>query len=196
VSVDWNHRYRSGETPWEKGKPHPELPFLLSAHQGIFASAARVLVPGCGVGHDAALIRAVNKGELIGLDIADEAIERAKSRYAELTISWETGDFFSWQGSYEVVFEHTCFCAIPVERRTNYVSAMARLIPSGGYLVGIFFLNPDHEGEEGPPFGVSIEELKGFFSPDFFLEWDQAPQKTFESREGNGRELCMVWRRK
>lgn len=148
------------------------------------------------MGHDVALIRAVNKGVVLGLDIAAEAIERAKNRYSDLDISWEAGDLFSWQGSYDVVFEHTCFCAIPVERRADYVSSMARLIPSGGYLVGIFFLNSDHEGEEGPPFGVSIEELRGFFSAEFYLEWDQTPQKTFESREGEGRELCMVWRRK
>lgn len=196
MSVDWNLRYQSGETPWEKGEPHPELPFLLSAHQGIFASAERVLVPGCGVGHDAALVRAVNKGEVVGLDIADEAIERATSRYADLEISWEAGDLFTKEGAFDLVFEHTCFCAIPVERRSDYVKAMGRLIPAGGYLAGIFFLNPDHEGEEGPPFGVTLEELTDFFGGEFYLEWSQPPQKTFKSREGEGRELCMIWRRK
>jgi len=196
MSVDWNLRYQTGETPWEKGEPHPELPFLLSAHQGIFASAESVFVPGCGVGHDVALIRAVNQGEVLGLDIADEAIDRATARYSDLDISWQAGDLFTWQGVYDLVFEHTCFCAIPVARRPDYVEAMARLIPSGGHFAGIFFLNPDHEGEEGPPFGVGPEELERYFSSDFVLQWSRAPQKTFKSREGEGRELCMIWRRK
>lgn len=196
MSVDWSLRYQSGETPWEKGEPHPELPFLLSTHQGIFASAGSVFIPGCGVGHDAALIRSVNKGQVLGLDIADEAIARATARYPDLDICWQAGDLFTWQGDYDLVFEHTCFCAIPVERRSDYVEAMARLIPSGGYFVGIFFLNPDHEGEEGPPFGVTVAELDGHFSSNFVLEWSQAPQKTFEGREGEGRELSLIWRRK
>ncbi|YCM46470.1 methyltransferase domain-containing protein [Verrucomicrobiaceae bacterium 227] len=196
MSVDWNKRYQSGETPWEKGEPHPELPFLLSTHPEILASAASVIVPGCGVGHDAALIRGVSKGAVVGLDIADKAIERAGARYPELEISWQVADLFTWQGEYDLVFEHTCFCAIPPDRRPDYVETMARLIPSGGHLVGIFFLDPDLEGEEGPPFGVTLEELEGYFSENFSLEWSQAPQKTFESREGEDRELCMVWRRK
>lgn len=196
MSPDWNQRYRSGETPWEKGEPHPELPFLLSAHRDIFERASRILVPGCGIGHDAALIAGCVTGEATGLDLATEAIFQASERYPNLGIDWQSGDLFKWEGAYDLVFEHTCFCAIPVESRPDYVAAMSRLIPSGGHLAGIFFLDPDHEGEEGPPFGVSVQELRDFLGLDFSLEWSRPPEKTFEGREGEGRELAAIWRRK
>ncbi len=196
MSVDWSERYQSGETPWEKGEPHPELPFLLSAHHEILGNAERVLVPGCGFGHDAQLIHAVTRANVLGLDLAQEPIEQAKQRYCKKGLAWTVGDLFDWPGRYDLVFEHTCFCAIPIERRGDYAAAMARLIQPGGHLLGIFFLNPDHEGEEGPPFGVTLDELEGFFGEDFALEWSQEPSQTYEGREGEGRELSMLWRRK
>ncbi len=195
MSVDWSERYRTGETPWEKGEPHPELSFLLSGHRGLMTEARSVLVPGCGFGHDAHLISSVTRGEVLGLDLAEEAIDEAGSRYSGEGLAWTTGDLFQWEGTYDLVFEHTCFCAIPVARRPDYVSTMARLIPAGGHLLGIFFLNPDHEGEEGPPFGVTLDELKGFFGGTFEMIWSQPPSKTFEGRKGDGRELSILWRR-
>lgn len=196
MSLDWSARYLTGETPWDKGEPHPELPFLLSEHRKIFAEAGSIFVPGCGLGHDAALIREVALGTIVALDIAPEAIKKAKALYPDLSIDWRVDDLFVQQGCFDVVFEHTCFCAIPIERRGEYADLMGRLIPQGGCLVGIFFPDPDHEGEDGPPFGIELDELHRFFEDRFELEWSQQPQKTYESRAGDGRELCMVWRRK
>ncbi len=195
MSVDWRERYQTGETPWEKGKPHPELPFLLSEHRGLVVEAENILVPGCGFGHDAALINSVARTEVLGLDLAEEAMAQARGRYDSRGLAWTVGDLFKWPGHYDLVFEHTCFCAIPVARRTDYVAAMARLIPPGGHLLGIFFLNPDHEGEEGPPFGVTPDELLAFFKGNFELVWSKPPERTFAGRAGEGRELNMLWRR-
>lgn len=196
MSVDWNERYQLGDTPWDKGKHHPGLPFLLSGHQELLENARNILVPGCGFGHDAHLIGDVTDGRVLGLDIAIEPIRQAAERSEREMTTWAVGDLFQWEGAYDLVFEHTCFCAIPIDRRQDYVTAMASLIPEGGHLLGIFFLNPDHEGEKGPPFGVSVEELDGFFGSEFELLWSGPPVKTFDSRGGKGRELCMLWRRK
>ena len=179
-----------------KGEPHPELPFLLSAHREIFSNATGILVPGCGVGHDAAAIASATTASVTGLDIAEGAIARASERHRDSSATWQVGDLFSWQGHFDLVFEHTCFCAIPPDRRADYAMAMERLISPGGFLVGIFFLNPDHEGEEGPPFGVSVEELQAYFSPNFDLEWSRQPKNTYEGREGEGRELAIIWKRR
>ncbi|MCH1419890.1 MAG: TPMT family class I SAM-dependent methyltransferase [Akkermansiaceae bacterium] len=196
MSVDWNQRYTTGDTPWEKGAHHPGLPFLLATHLKVVEKATRILVPGCGFGYDADLIGKLTSSEIFGLDIAEEAIRKARERSLRDETTWGVGDLFDWAGRYDLVFEHTCFCAIPIDRRQDYVSAMGSLIPLGGHLLGIFFLNPDHEGEEGPPFGVTMEELHDLFGAEFELVWFEPPAKTFSSREGEGRELCMLWQKK
>lgn len=196
MSVDWGARYQSGETPWNKGEPHPELPFLLSSHHEVVGNAKSILVPGCGLGHDASLIRSIARTEVLGLDLAEEAIDEARRLYQGRGLAWAVGDLFEWPGRYDLVLEHTCFCAIPLDRRADYVAAMARLIPAGGHLLGIFYLNPGHEREEGPPFGVSFTELEQFFEADFQLIWSKEPEKTFAGREGAGREVSVLLRRR
>ena len=195
MSVDWSERYRQGKTPWEKGQAHPELATLLEMHRDLVEAADHILVPGCGFGHDARLIDRYSKGTVTGLDIASEAIQQARILTEKPGPRWEVGDLFNWQGAYDLVFEHTCFCAIPVERRPEYVEAMARLIRPGGSLLGIFFLNPDHEGEAGPPFGVQREELDHFFGNFFEIRWSAAPRQTYPSRLGDGRELSLLLQR-
>lgn len=195
MSLDWSERYRQGKTPWEKGQAHPELATLLEMHRDLVEAADHILVPGCGFGHDARLIDRYSKGTVTGLDIASEAIQQARILTEKPGPRWEVGDLFNWQGAYDLVFEHTCFCAIPVERRPEYVEAMARLIRPGGSLLGIFFLNPDHEGEAGPPFGVQREELDHFFGNFFEIRWSAAPRRTYPSRLGDGRELSLLLQR-
>lgn len=198
--MDWGRCYRQGDTPWEKGRPHPELPFLLERYRELFAESDRLLIPGCGFGHDAALIAGAAGGEIEGLDIAKEAVTEAKEKYPLENISWRCGDLFEWslgrQGAYDMVWEHTCFSAIPPERRLNYAVAMTSLIRQDGYLLGVFFPNPDHPRGDGPPFHVSVSELHQLFDKDFSLEWSAEPSKTYESRQGEGRELSMLWQRK
>lgn len=196
MSFNWSAKYQAGETPWEKGAAHPELSFLLSKHVDLFKNARRILVPGCGFGHDAYAISEVAEGDVVGLDIAPEAIQGASSLHPQSSVEWRLGDFFAEDESFDLIFEHTCFCAIPLECRLDYRRTVSRLIPSGGYLVGIFFPNPDHEADQGPPFGIEMAELRRFFEEDFELQWSREPQQTFEGREGVGRELAMVWCRK
>lgn len=196
MSVDWNARYQSGDTPWDKGEPHPELPFLLAEHKKILGAAKTILVPGCGVGHDARLIADSCKAKVTGLDLAEEAIERARQHRGPTEIEWRVGDLFCLQEKVDLIFEHTCFCAISLESRSRYVESVSRLLPVGGHLLGIFFLNPDHEGEEGPPFGVRRDELENFFSESFELVWSLPPSQTYPSRTGDGRELSILFRRR
>src|SRR6478609_6306354 len=51
---EWDKRYQSGETPWEKGRAHPELVAFLRRQP----LNGCVLVPGCGHGHDARALAA------------------------------------------------------------------------------------------------------------------------------------------
>ena len=193
MSTEWEERYQKRETPWEKGEAHPGLIAYLRSTP----VTGRGLVPGCGSGHDVRAL-AATADEVIGVDIAPSAIKTANSFPQVGGETFVHGDLFalprSWHGGFDWVFEHTCFCAIDRSQRAAYVEAVAQLLYPGGYLFAIFFLNPDMDpGEQGPPFGVTIEELDALFSPRFALEREWTPEQTYPGREG--RERCRLLRR-
>jgi len=46
----WEQRYQQGETGWDRGQPSPALHQWLE--QGVL-KPGRILIPGCGRGHEA-----------------------------------------------------------------------------------------------------------------------------------------------
>jgi SAM-dependent methyltransferase len=192
TQTDWEAAYRCGDTPWEKGAAHPALVDFLKANGRI---AGKVLVPGCGSGHD---VRALSNpdNQVVGIDLAPAAIERATAFPQVAGEEYHLADLFalpaSWNRSFDVVFEHTCFCAITPAMRERYVEAISRLLKPGGQFLAIFFLNPDH-AEDGPPHGVSREELDKFFGSCFTLECEWVPARTHSGREE--RELVRLLKR-
>lgn len=186
--MNWDERYRTGDTPWNHGEAHPALVEWLKRSP----LRGRVLVPGCGVGHDVRAI-AAHGAEVTGLDIAPRAVDAARKFPPVDGARYEAGDFFdrpdSWCGTFDWVVEHTCFCAIDPTRREDYVQAAARLLKPDGRLLAIFYINPAHEGD-GPPYGCSREELDRLFGGEFRLDDEVRPAVTFEGRED--RELLRV----
>jgi SAM-dependent methyltransferase len=190
--MDWELRYETGDTPWDEGGAHPALvDFVTEA--GAFEG--RVLVPGCGRGHD---VRAVSTAgnRVTGLDIAPGAIEEARGFARTGGEEYVAGDLFKLEegmrGAFDWVVEHTCFCAIDPAMRAAYVEAVAGTLKPGGRLFGIFYLEPAIERQ--PPYGVTAGELDGLFSARFEVEREWVPGRTFEGREG--RELIRVLRRR
>lgn len=190
---DWEERYTKGETPWEKGTPHPELIAFLRR----YPLHGRVLVPGCGFGHDVRAI-AATADEVVGLDIAPSAVAGAKKHPLVGGERYQVADLFAlpakMSGSFDWVFEHTCFCAIPPARRADYVTAVASALAPGGRLIAIFYMNPDMDpGELGPPFGSSKEELDELFGHSFKVIAEWVPASTHPGRDS--RELCRILER-
>jgi len=185
--TNWDQAYQENFTPWDKGEPSPPLVAFLECHE----LTGRVLVPGCGVGHDVAFL--VSRGvDAIGLDIAPTAIERAKARYPELAERFVLGDLFELKGEFDAVVEHTCLCALPPAWRERYREAVAGLLKPGGRLIGVFFINPEMDpGETGPPFGISEAELKALMAARFQLIECYVPEKAYPGREG--REMVGVF---
>ena len=134
-AADWESRYASGSTPWEKGAGAPGLVDFLDGHPDLPRS--RVLVPGCGTGHDARSW-ARHGFEVTGLDIAPSAIRQAEARTREAGLpgSFREADFLRDPptGAFDWIFEHTLFCAIPPTDRELYAKAVERwLAPNLGY---------------------------------------------------------------
>ncbi len=189
---DWEALYQAGDTRWEKGAPSPGLVDFLEKNP----VRGRVLVPGCGFGHDARAL-AATADDVVGIDIAPSAIAGARKFPLVAGERYEFADLFdlpaSMRGAFDWVWEHTCFCAIDPAQRADYVAAVAGALRPGGKLLAIFYLDPGQQSpEEGPPFEVSIAELDRLFLPRFTLEREWLPQRAYPGREG--REWMRVLR--
>ncbi|GAA5477400.1 methyltransferase domain-containing protein [Haloferula helveola] len=184
--TDWDARWREGETPWDKGEPAPPLLECLDGPDGEFLAGARVLVPGCGSGHDVrALARA--GATVTGLDLSPTALEVAQSFPEVGGETYLPGDFLEWHSEcFDAVWEHTCFCAIDPADRGRYAAAASRLIRPAGRLVGVFYLTPWDPDEEpdGPPHASDRDEIVRHFSPWFSLIREKVPERAYPGREG------------
>jgi methyl halide transferase len=196
---DWEKRWQEGDTPWDKGAAAPPLIEYLGLGAGEWAEARRILVPGCGSGHDVRAL-AARGFQALGVDLAESAVAHARSFRAIGAESYVQADLFTLDpaavGELDGWWEHTCFCAIPPERRPDYALAAARLIRPGGWLIGVFFLNPHDEDDPllGPPFQSRKEEIIELFSQDFDFRWGRVPEHAYPGREG--REWLAAFRRR
>lgn len=189
--TDWESLYQAGDTRWDKGEAAPGLIDFLARHTGV--QGQTVLVPGCGRGHDArAWARA--GAEVVACDLSPRAIEQAQSYPVEGgSIVFETRDFLSkstQSRQFDWVFEHTLFCAIAPSQRAEYVSAIKDVLGPGGRFLAIHYLQP--QDLNGPPFGVTVKELRRWFESDFELVDHWLP-RSFPGRVG--RERMFLWRR-
>lgn len=184
MSTHWDEQYEKRETPWEKGAPSPGLVDFL----GTDPVRGRVLVPGCGFGHDVRAL-AATADEVVGLDIAALAVESA-DRFPKVGHErYVHGNLFDlpaeMRGAFDGVFEHTCFCAINPTLRPTYVESVATALKPGGQYLAVFYLDPGNDSpEEGPPFEVSLAELDRLFLPRFTLVREWLPQRAYPGREG------------
>lgn len=193
---DWEAAYREGDTPWDKGESAPPLIELLELEGKNLWGNGPVLVPGCGAGHDVRAI-AAHGLEVVGYDISASAVHLAESFARSGKERYDAGNFLSdrGNGSYAGLWEHTCFCAILPSQRGDYARAAGEFLKPGALLAGVFYLTPYDAGdeEEGPPFGVTIEEIKNHFFPWFQFEKGWVPKKAYPGREG--REWLGLFRR-
>jgi hypothetical protein len=97
------------------------------------------------------------------------------------------------RGAFDVVWEHTCLCALPLEMRTAYAAAIKSTLKLGGTVAGVFFINPDMDpGETGPPFGISVEELEQLWRDAGFDVLDSwVPAVGYEGRVGRERVMLL-----
>jgi SAM-dependent methyltransferase len=190
--LEWQRRYEENDTPWDKGEAAPALVEFLRQRP----IAGRVLVPGCGRGHEVRALASQPQTTAVGLDLSPTAITQARALAAPLLpmhdIDFIEGDFFhlpsSLAGSFAWLVEHTCFCAIEPRLRPDYVQAAAAALRPGGKIFGIFYLDPGVDS--GPPFAVSREELSALFDARFILLEEWVPRVSFPGREN--RELIRI----
>ena len=192
----WEERYRAGQPIWDIGQPAP--PFVDYFEGENAPPPGWVIVPGCGQGHDA-LYLAGRGFEVLGVDFAPAAIEVCRARASEMNLaakaSFKQANIFDLLPQYTQAFdyalEYTCFCAIPIARRPEYVELVRGLLKSGGLLVATFFT---HGRPGGPPFDTNQAEIQKLFSPYFEILRLEPPLRSAPSRQGE--ETFGLLRRK
>ncbi len=167
----WNFRYENCERPgWDLGGASP---VLKSSIQQIKLNRSRILVLGCGFGHDAAWLS--QQGHSVtGVDFSAKALAQAQNLYGQSErLVWSQQDIFSlpesFRGQFDLVFDHTLYCAIDPQRRNELVRAWKFCLHEKGQVLGIFFCT---HRPDGPPYGGSEWELRQRFKKEFrFLYW-------------------------
>jgi phosphoglycolate phosphatase-like HAD superfamily hydrolase len=190
--TDWESLYHLGDTHWDKGEPAPGLVDFLSDHPDL--EGARVLVPGCGRGHDTIPWQRKG-GDVLGIDLSPRAVDEARCRYADGGgHRFSVSDFLAGPGShgcFDWVFEHTLWCAISPDRRRDYVASVTAAVRPGGHYLAINYMQPSDP--VGPPHAVTVAELHQRLAPHFELCRHWIP-RSFPGREG--RERMFLWRRR
>ncbi len=193
--MDWNERYLKNDMPWEKGFGTPVLTELLSTAPEYFLPNTNALVIGCGLGHDVALLREAGINAK-GLDISEIALQLARDAHPELGEVWILDDLFNISHSpcdYDLIWEHTCYCAIPPKKRDDYVKCVYDLLKPNAYFAGVFFTDTGQAPDEGPPFSTSRDEVFIKFSHMFHLVWEGKPSQSYPGREDC--EWVMIWQK-
>ncbi|WGK63915.1 methyltransferase domain-containing protein [Croceiramulus getboli] len=186
----WSQRYQAESTPWDIGYASPPLTEYIDQlpHKDL-----NILIPGAGLGHEAAYLWQQGFHKLTVIDIAEEPLKRLQAQHPELPSSClKHEDFFSHEGQYELILEQTFFCALEPSFRESYVKHMHRLLAPGGRLAGLFFDFP--LTESGPPFGGSKAEYQERFSPYFELLTLEPCTNSIPPRQG--KELFFIFEKK
>ena len=178
---DWNTAYENANMPWDKGAAAPPLREFLATR----SLAGRVLVPGCGLGHDVRLL-AEQGAAVVGVDIAPHAVQQAQALPPVAGACFELADFLAlpaqYHGQFDVVFEHTCLCALDVEQRVAYVRAVLQALKPGGHYLAVFFRQvADYRGE-GPPHPIAADQIEVLFGDDFDTLESRVPQQSYPCR--------------
>lgn len=199
--MDWERAYREDETPWDLRAPSPPLEALLESGQPLhwgLPEPPRVLVPGCGRGHDLRLWAEVG-ARATGYDLSPQAVSEARGLLAlnQVEARVEVRDLLGLShtedGSFDLIYDAATFCSFAPALRSAYGQSMARLLAPGGVLLMLAFPFQVEHGRPGrPPFRVDRADLYAALEPPLQLERDWPVAESVPPRKGL--ERWFLWR--
>lgn len=181
----WDSQYLDYRTGWDIGQISSPLKEYIDQ---IKNKNLKVLIPGAGNAYEAEYMHLAGFKSVYVLDISEHAIKNFKNRFPDFPDEYIiNSDFFSHNGSYDLIIEQTFFCAINVTDRQKYFDKMHSLLKKNGKLVGLLF---NHQfDKEGPPFGGTSEEYLNYFKNRFKIKVFEVSYNSIKPREG--RELFI-----
>ncbi|MGH8765053.1 MAG: methyltransferase domain-containing protein [Burkholderiales bacterium] len=174
----WDKRFAEGDTPWDRGAANPQLGVWLATGA---LKRGRILVPGCGSGHEVAALAHAGF-DITALDYSSEAIARTRKRLGaeNLKATLVEADALGWQPAqpFDAVYEQTCLCALYPDQWRAYADQLHRWLRPGGQLFALFvqLLRADAaEGFiQGPPYHCDIQAMRALF-PEPQWSWPKPP---------------------
>jgi len=170
----WDRAYTGeGRAPWDIGRAQPV--FVALAEAGEITSP--ILDSGCGSGENA-LALAERGLEVVGVDVAPNAIAKARVKAAErgLSVEFVVGDVLNLghvtgttgRPRFATVIDSGCFHVFDDAERAQYVQSLAGVVRPGG-IVHLLCFSDQVPGTLGPR-RVSRAELESAFADGWTAE--------------------------
>jgi cyclopropane fatty-acyl-phospholipid synthase-like methyltransferase len=172
LSNPWEAWYREETPPWDIGRPQPA--FVRLADAGEIRSP--VLDSGCGTGEQA-LMLAARGFEVLGIDVAPTAIERARRKAADrgLMAEFDVGDVLRidrLDRAFATIIDSGTFHTFDDADRPRYIASLASAVQPGG-VVHLMCFSERTPGEAGPR-RVTQAEIREAFAEGWTVERIQA----------------------
>jgi len=180
----WNNKWRNNEI----GFHLIEVNALLTdnIHQLKLPEASRLFLPLCGKTLDIGWL--LESGyQVVGIELIESAIEQLFSElavkpqiesvgrlkcYQASNVKIFAGDFFDLStsdlGDVDAVYDRASLIALPEQERKHYAAHLATITKRAPQL--LVNLDYDQSQLQGPPFAVTEEEIKRFYSSHYKIE--------------------------
>ncbi len=184
----WSNRYKEESTGWDLGVISPPIKAYFNQVED---KDLKILIPGCGNGHEAEYLHSLGFENIHVLDFAREPLDALLGRVEGFPReNTHCDDFFKHDGEYDLIVEQTLFCAIDPKLRVDYAENASRLLKPSGKLIGLFF---EFELDGGPPYGGERKEYLNYFTPHFSSVQFEDCYNSIQPRAG--RELFGILRK-
>jgi SAM-dependent methyltransferase len=156
----WDRRYRSNDTPWDRGDVSPALCRWLDSN---VLRPCRILVPGCGRGYEVVEL-ARRDFDVVAVDMSPSAVAFARNALTNtgLTADVIEADLFAYRPAerFDAVYEQTCLCALAPDQWFEYTRRLADWLLPGGRLLALF-MQTGKSG--GPPYHCDLATMREIF---------------------------------
>ncbi len=154
----------SATIPWADLEPNPNL--VAWHRESCFDfSMKKCLKVGCGLGDDCEYLSEAG-GKVTGFDISPTAIEWCRQRFSKSEVQYVTQDLLKtpeeWRGNYEFVLESYTLQVLPQELRSQAVSAIAKFVSDGGFLLVICRARKESSPLGQMPWPLTHREVHSF----------------------------------
>ena len=179
----WEDRYRTGDTPWDTGRPSSELTRVVAEER---IQPCRAIDLGCGTGTNAVWL-AQQRFDVTGIDLSSLAVDRARARAADagVRVRFLTADVLHPPAlgvPFSFFFDRGCYHVV---RRTNldaYLHTLEEATQPDA--VGLILAGNAREPQDPGPPVVHEQEMRSELGRLFDIVWLR--EFRFDQVEGSG----------